>query len=416
MRAFGLLLGMLLGLAQGMLFGEEPPRFELHVAPIFQAHCLVCHGDNMQQNGLDLRTRDSVLQGGESGSAIVPGSSAKSLLFEQITSGAMPVGVNRLSDQEVELIQQWIDSGALVVGESVEDALQHSTAAIRETEIMVAILHVKCIVCHGKQIQEAGLDLRTRAGMLKGGTSGPAMVPGNPENSLLIKRIAATEMPPPEKQFPFFVRAVTSSELQKLRDWIAAGAPGQPEEAAPAIGEKDLLVSDKDRDFWAFQSPRRPTVPETRNQHLVRTPIDAFLLSKLEDQGVAFSPEANAVALMRRAYLDLIGLPPDPQEVEAYLEDLGPEAYQKMMDRLLDSPHYGERWGRYWLDAAGYADSEGGAADDLFRPYAYRYRDYVIRSLNADKPYDEFLTDQIAGTSCSITGPYRNQRRSSSTI
>ena len=396
MPAFILLLGMLLTLAHATLRGEEIPRFELDVLPILQARCLVCHGDNMQQNGLDLRTRDSVLQGGESGPAIVPGSSAKSSLFEQISSGTMPVGGNRLSDQEIELIQQWIDSGALVEGESAEDA-PHMAAAITETEIMIPILHVKCIVCHGKQIREADLDLRTREGMLKGGVSGPAIVPGDPENSLLVQRISSREMPPPDRQFPYFVRAVTSDELQKLSDWIAAGAPGQPEEAGPARGGKDLLVSDEDRDFWAFQPPRRPPVPETPNQHLVRTPIDAFLLSRLEEQGLVFSPEADAAALMRRAYFDLIGLPPVPQEVEAYLEDRDPEAYQRMIDRLLDSPHYGERWGRYWLDAAGYADSEGGAADDLFRPHAYRYRDYVIRSLNADKPYDEFLTEQIAG-------------------
>ena len=397
MLAFNLALGMLFGLAQSTLLGEEIPRFESHVAPIFQARCLICHGDDMQQNGLDLRTRDSVLRGGESGSAIVPGSAAKSLLFEQISSGAMPMSGSPLNDEDIELIRQWIDRGALIEGEDVQEASQHMSTMISETEIMVPILHVKCIVCHGKQIKEGGLDLRTRAGLLKGGVSGPAIVPGEPEESLLIKRIAAAEMPPPERQFPFFVRAVTSDELEKLRNWITAGAPGQPEEAAPARGEKDLLVSDEDRDFWSFKSPLRPPSPRVQNGHLVKSPIDVFLLRRLEEKKLTFSSEADAVTLMRRAYLDLIGIPPDPEEVEAYLEDASPDAYERMIGRLLDSPHYGERWGRYWLDAAGYADSEGGAADDLFRPYAYRYRDYVIRSMNADKPFDQFLVEQIAG-------------------
>ena len=134
-----------------------------------------------------------------------------------------------------------------------------------------------------------------------------------------------------------------------------------------------------------------------RQKHLVRTPIDAFLLEKLEAKGLGISPEAEPLVLMRRAYLDLIGLPPEPEEIESYLRDGRPEAYERMIDRLLASPHYGERWARYWLDAAGYADSEGITNADSVRPHAYRYRDYVIRSLNSDKPYDQFLVEQIAG-------------------
>ena len=128
-----------------------------------------------------------------------------------------------------------------------------------------------------------------------------------------------------------------------------------------------------------------------------RSPIDAFLLRELKAKGLSFSLEADRLTLMRRAYFDLTGLPPDPEEVEAYQKDSSPNAYKRLIDRLLESPHYGERWGRLWLDAAGYADSEGGAGGDLVRTHAYRYRDYVIRSLNADKPYDQFLLEQIAG-------------------
>ena len=242
-----------------------------------------------------------------------------------------------------------------------------------------------------------GLDVRTRASLLKGGKSGPAIIPGKPDESLLVKRIVAEEMPPLEFQQAYAVRPVTSVELEKLGQWITAGAPTGPEEVLEVGSGPDPLVSEKDRQFWSFQPPKRPRVPQVRQKHLARTPIDAFLLEKLEAKGLRFSPEADRLVLMRRAYFDLIGLPPEPDEIEAYLKDGKPGAYERMIERLLASPHYGERWARYWLEAAGYADSEGSSELDLIRPHAYRYRDYVIRSLNADKPYNQFLVEQIAG-------------------
>ena len=386
------------GLVSGALGEEsqEVPRFESDILPIFEANCLVCHGEKLQQNGLDLRTRGSILKGGETRPAIVPGSAAESLLFEKVSSGQMPLGGEKLSVEEMELIRRWIDAGGLKEGEDLETVSKRREAKrVTEREIMGAILPVKCAVCHGRRNQEGGLDLRVRAGLLKGGKSGPAMVLGKPEESLLIKRIVA-DHPSPKLQNEGCVRPITSDELEKLRHWIAAGAPTGPEEVLEVGSGPDPLVSDEDRKFWSFQPPRRPRVPKVRQKHLVRTAIDAFLLEKLEAKGLSFSPQADQLTLMRRAYFDLLGLPPEPEEVEAYLKDRGPDAYERMIDRLLASPHYGERWGRYWLDAAGYADSEGGDVD-VVRPHAYRYRDYVIRSLNADKPYDQFLLEQIAG-------------------
>src|SRR6185436_17727031 len=143
--------------------------------------------------------------------------------------------------------------------------------------------------------------------------------------------------------------------------------------------------------------PVRPTVPEVRSRERVRNPIDAFLLAALEKKGLSLSPEAEPLTLLRRASFDLHGLPPSPEEVEAFLADRAPDAYERLIDRLLASPRYGERWARYWLDLAGYADSEGKREQDLPRPHAWRYRDYVIRAFNADKPYDRFLLEQIAG-------------------
>ena len=378
---------------------EEFLRFETNILPIVEANCLLCHGENRQQNGLDLRTRNSIQKGGESGPAIVPGSAEESLLFAKVSSGAMPMGEEKLKDEEIELIRRWINAGALNVGENLQSVRRRARRNVpTEPEIMVSILYPKCLVCHGKRKQEGGLDLRAVTGLLKGGKSGPAIVPGQPDESLLIQRIVAGEMPPADSQLQNKLRVLplNSSELEKLRRWIAAGAPGE-EDVAELGGGPDPLVRDEDRKFWSFQPPKRAPLPRVRNQQWVRTPIDAFLLEKLEAEGLSFSPQADRLTLIRRAYFDLIGLPPTPDEVQEYLQDNSPTAYERMIDDLLDSPHYGERWGQYWLDAAGYADSEGKTDVDPIRPHAYRYRDYVIRSLNNDKPYDQFLLEQIAG-------------------
>jgi hypothetical protein len=185
--------------------------------------------------------------------------------------------------------------------------------------------------------------------------------------------------------------------MEKLRQWITAGAPPEAEKMLDLNSGPDPLVKDQDREFWSFHSPQPFPIPAVRNQQMVRTPIDAFLLEKLEAKGLSFSPTADRLTLLRRAYFDLVGLPPTPDEIDAYLKDLRPDAYERMVDALLASPHYGERWGKYWLDAAGYADSNGKIDDDRIRPNAWRYRDYVIRSLNADKPYNQFLLEQITG-------------------
>ena len=378
---------------------KEVPRFETNILPIFQGNCLICHGENLQRNGLDLRTRDSVLKGGESGAAIVPGSAEESLVLKKVSSGAMPMGGEKLKDEEIEAIRRWINAGALKEGEDPAVAGKRRTAdEVTEREVMVSILRLKCVMCHGRRKQEGGLDLRTRAALLKGGKSGPAILPGKPEESFLIQRIVAEEMHPPDPKLleAYLVRSATSGELEKLRQWIAAGAPAKDE--VPKVGGgPDPLVSEEQRKFWSFQSPKRPRVPRVRNQELVRTPIDAFLLEKLAAKGLSFSPEADRLVLLRRAYFDLIGLPPTPEEVQEYVKDDSLSAYERMIDRLLASPHYGERWGKYWLDAAGYADTEGHSDLNPVRPHAYRYRDYVIRSLNSDKPYDRFLLEQIAG-------------------
>ncbi len=252
------------------------------------------------------------------------------------------------------------------------------------------ILKANCFLCHGEEGKpKGGLDLRLRRFLVRGGDSGPAIVPGNPDGSLLYQRVRDGDMPPGKR------KKLTPAEVAVLGRWIAGGARVRRPEPE-AVGPGPLLTAEE-RAFWSFQPIRRPAVPAFTAADRVRTPIDAFLLARLRAKGLGFAPDADRRTLLRRASLDLTGLPPAPEEMRRFLDDTSEDAYEKALDRLLASPAYGERWGRHWLDVAGYADSEGYAAEDAVRPHAYKYRDYVIRSFNADKPFDQFILEQLAG-------------------
>jgi hypothetical protein len=306
-----------------------------------------------------------------------------------------PKGNPRPSQAEVATIKKWIEAGA--PGDQTGAAqTQHQLGLRAERARRVQfLLEWKCFQCHGRKEQQGGLDLRTRESMLKGGKSGPALLPGDGPRSLLVHKLAADQMPPRDLRYKLSIKPVTESELELIRQWINDGAPAPP--PPPTFPENDALVSAADCDWWSIRPPRRPQVPQVKNSSRVRTPIDAFVLAKLEALGLTFSPEADSGTLLRRAYLDLTGLPPTPAQVNAFLKDADPAAYERVIDRLLAAPRYGERWGQHWLDAAGYADSEGALSTDPVYPDFYRYRDYVIRSHNADKPYDRFLLEQLAG-------------------
>jgi hypothetical protein len=367
------------------------PSFDQVIGPLFQSKCSRCHGKTLQKAGLALDTVEGIRKGGESGPAIVPGKSGESLLYEKIHLGEMPPDEkDPLTPAEVKSVQHWIDGGASF-GAS-------TTAKLEVTQHdVIPIVLLRCATCHGRQKQEAGLDLRTREGMLKGGKSGPAIVPGKPAESLILKRIQSEEMPPRKRLIEAMVKPVEAKELAKLTRWIELGAPEVPDEPDIAGTAADPLVRPADRDFWSFRPPISGTVPHVKDSDRVRKPIDAFVLQKLEERGLSLSPEADRLTLLRRATFDLTGLPPTPAEIEAFLADDSDIAYEIVIDRLLASPRYGERWGRHWLDVAGYADCEGKREQHLPRPFAWRYRDYVIRSLNADKPYNRFLLEQLAG-------------------
>jgi hypothetical protein len=261
------------------------------------------------------------------------------------------------------------------------------------------IFKAYCLDCHGGNEKPKGkLDLRLRRFAERGGESGPAIVPGKPEESYLLERLRQGEMPPGEKKVP-------ADQIALVERWIAGGAATlrpEPEKLPPGID-----ITPEERTHWAFQPVRRPEPPRPGPSDRVRTPIDAFVLARLRERGLDFATEADRRTLVRRATIDLTGLDPSPGEIEAFVNDPRPDAYERLLDRLLASPHYGERWARHWLDAAGYADSDGNGNDDTERPYLYKYRDYVVRALNSDKPLDRFLVEQLAGDEL-VPPPWNN--------
>lgn len=261
--------------------------------------------------------------------------------------------------------------------------------AFFETKIR-PLLSVNCFSCHSEKQQRGDLKLDSREAMLKGGKSGAAIVLGKPEQSPLIAAIhyeGSLKMPPSGKLKP--------DQIAALTEWIKMGAPWTVAKAVTPAG-KEMIVTQERRNFWAFRPIRKPTPPQVKNTAWVLSPIDQFILAKLEAKGLKPAPSADRRTLIRRATFDLIGLPPTPEEVDAFLNDKSPTAYAKVIDRLLASPHYGERWGRRWLDVARYADSNGLDENKAFA-YAYRYRDYVVKAFNEDKPYNTFVLEQLAG-------------------
>ncbi len=262
------------------------------------------------------------------------------------------------------------------------------------------ILTESCYKCHSLERGKAkgDLTLDTRVALLKGGKNGPAIVPGSPEKSLLITAVHYTD---PDMQMPPKGEKLSSPQIAALTEWVRMGAPDPRLEARGANGEKLSGLTDKARLHWAYQPLQKPAVPVNKNQQWCRTPVDAFILKKLEEKGMLPAPDAEKETLLRRATYDLIGLPPTPLEVDAFLRDTSPNAFSKVVDRLLASPHYGERWGRFWLDTARYSDTAGGNPnaqrnEDYRFPYAWTYRDYVIKSLNEDRPYNQFILEQLA--------------------
>ncbi len=260
------------------------------------------------------------------------------------------------------------------------------------------ILKANCFHCHGEEeTVEGKLDLRLVRLIAAGGDSGPALIVGQPDQSLLLQRIVSGEMPPGEKK-------LTPEQTDIIRRWVASGAKtARPEPDTVPAGD----FTDEEKNFWSFQPIRNPAPPDVQSPQTTRSAVDRFLLARLEQQQFGFSDDADRRTLIRRLTFDLHGLPPTPEVVEEFVADSSPDAQERLVDRLLASPHYGERWGRHWLDVAGYADSDGYTEDDPVRNYAFKYRDYVIRAFNTDLPFDRFILEQLAGDEL-ISPPYEN--------
>jgi len=265
-----------------------------------------------------------------------------------------------------------------------------------ETKIR-PLLAANCFQCHGPKKQESDLRLDRREMAMKGSADGPVIVPGKPEKSPLIKAVnyhGDIKMPPKKK--------LSDEAISDLTNWVKLGAPWPDGPAAAGSGGASAadFYPEAARKHWAFQPVHQPPLPAVKNGAWVKTPIDAFVLAKLETKKLKPAPPAERPALLRRATFDLTGMPPTPAEIEAFLADQSPDAFAHVVDRLLASPRYGERWGRYWLDVARYGDDAGYIGDNKIKEreflFAYRFRDWVIQALNDDLPYDQFLVAQIA--------------------
>ena len=271
-------------------------------------------------------------------------------------------------------------------------------ASFYETKVK-PILTARCLTCHTGAGGSGGLDMTDRAAIIKGGVTGPAVNLTKTSDSLILRFINyhETRKMPPQGKIP-------QPEIDALTKWVAMGLPmakpttdhGPRTTATAPHGIIPPKVNAETKNFWAFRPVKRPAVPTPKKAGWVRNPVDAFVLAKLEANGLKPAPPLGKIALLRRVTYDLIGLPPTPEEVQAFVADASPKAYEKAVDRLLASPHYGERWGRHWLDLVRYAESNSFERDGT-KPFVWRYRDYVIRSFNSDKPYDQFVKEQLAG-------------------
>ena len=374
------------------------PDFRTQIAPLLQESCGKCHNGSASMGQLQLDSEGAILRGGVSGPAIVPGNSASSLLVKRILglgdAPRMPMGGDPLPNDSVKLVRAWIDHADFTAAIASSKQPQPTAATTPENPSLDKqsplfatkirpIFAARCYQCHGPDVQQNGLRLDSLAGILKGSESGKIVIPGHSDQSRLTRRLMAEERP----QMPYGGPPLSKDEIAAIRTWIDQGASG-PDSSAPVGSAKPLK-------HWAYVKPVHPTPPQVKETAWIRNPIDNFVLAKLEKEGLKPALEADKTTLLRRVYLDLIGLPPTPEQVDAFTNDKSPNAYEKVVDQLLASPHYGERWARPWLDLARYADTNGYEKDG--RRTAWEFRDWVIRALNKDESFKQFTIDQIAG-------------------
>ncbi|MDC0308212.1 DUF1549 domain-containing protein, partial [Planctomycetaceae bacterium] len=328
---------LILFCGQGLFAEASEPLFEDDIQPVLMDKCGQCHDAKSKKGELDLSTMLGLKRGGESGESGLADTVEDSMLWIMIDEGGMPPEDEpQLTDTELTLIKTWISNGAPAKGPTEVQVTQHD---------VLPILFSRCVVCHGKHKQEGDLDLRTVSSILKGGKSGPAISPGKPEESLLLKKVLSRDMPPPKQIIRAGVRPMESSEVALLTKWVRQGAKAYDIKPNIQTTEPDAVVTDEDRKFWAFQPPMKADVPDIKNEH----PIDAFLLRKLNANKLNYSQAAPKLTLIRRVAFDLTGLPPEWGDVQRFLNDESSDWYSRMVDHYLESPHYGEHLGRMWL-------------------------------------------------------------------
>ncbi len=376
--------------------------FERQIQPLLETKCVSCHGEAKQKGHFRLDSRGAMMKGGENGSPIVEGKSAESPLIHYVARlvedlEMPPKKEDALKPEEIAILRAWVDAGArwpegVVLATPARHEIAparlaampppaaHQVDFVREIQ---PIFETACYECHGPRKQEAEFRLDHKPTLFKGGELGVAVVPGKSAESLLVHFVAGLRE---EGVMPKKGPKLTDTQIGLLRAWIDQGAEF-PDAAS--------VVLKDNRNHWAFKPPAKPALPEPVNAGWPANPIDRFILARLEKEGLEPAPEAEKATLLRRLCLDLTGLPPTIPELDAFLADPSPDAYSKQVERLLDSPHYGERWGRHWLDAARYADSDGYEKD---KPrWIWFYRDWVINAFNRDLPYDQFVIEQLAG-------------------
>jgi hypothetical protein len=375
--------------------------FRAEVLPILERSCFECHGPAAPKakGGLRMASRESLLRGGLSGPALVPGDPDESLLIQAVRYDDLLIAMppdTRLPPADVATLERWVENGAHWPATAPEPALDPEAVRFFEERIRPVLVE-NCFECHGPELAgvQSGLRMSGRAALLTGGVRGPEIVPGSPDESRLIQAVRYDQrlkMPPRGK--------LPDDVVRDLERWVELGAPW-PGGAENVLDEEPGIDIEAGREWWAFRPLTRPPVPNlarTMTQAgLVRNPIDAFVLARLEEAGLDPNPEADARTLVRRATFGLHGLPPTFEDVEAFAAEGDQDAaWERLVDDLLADPSYGERFGRMWLDLVRFAQTNGYERDSE-KVYAWRYRDYVIGAFNKDTPYDRFLLEQLAG-------------------
>jgi len=373
------------------LCAAAPVDFQKEIQPIFNANCLSCHSSQSPASGLIMESMDSLLAGGKkAGPSVIAGNSGKSPIIRYVRGEIqprMPMGSKPLPEEEIALVARWIDG---FTGVESKAPPAEATSANHVSPEIKALLDKNCLACHSSEKHQSGLVLETMDGLFQGGSlQGPAVIAGKSEFSPLIQRLRGAKQP----RMPMNGMPLSESEIAQIAKWI--DGLKTPTTAAVTIDPK--------KSGWPWTRVAEVPVPEVKHKEWVKNPIDAFVVAKLEGKGLSPAPPTSKRGLLRRLYAGLIGLPPTPEEMDRFLKDSSSSAYSAEIERLLDDPRYGERWGRHWLDLVRYSDTRGGAID-YPRPHMWRYRDYVIRAFNQDRPYDRFVKEQIAGDAFAAYG------------